>query len=381
MTYIPDADFSGSDSFNYTISDDNGGNATATVNVTVNAVNDAPVAVDDAVITDEDTALTISVLSNDSDLDGDTLGIIGVTDGSNGTVAISGTDVVYTPDADFNGTDSFTYTISDGNGVGSTATVTVTVNPVNDAPVVNAGSDQTVNEGEVFNFNGSYTDVDTNDTHTALIDWGDGTGVEAVSVDSLAKELSGSHVYADNGTYTVVVTITDSEGVSSSDSLTVTVNNVAPTVTSDAAEVIIDRGATASNTGTLGDVGNDTIILSASVGIVIDNGDGTWSWSYDSSDATNDSQTVTIIATDSDGASTTASFELVVNDGDNPEVEGDLDGDGDVDGDDYTLFAGALFTSEGQAGYLAEADYDGDSMITYNDYGIWYGYYYAYNMP
>ena len=48
---------------------------------------------------------------------------------------------------------------------------------------------------------------------------------------------------------------------------------------------------------------------------------------------------------------------------------------------DYTLFASTLFKSQEQDGCLAEADYDGDSVITYNDYGIWYGYYVAYNTP
>ena len=132
-TYTPGADFNGTDTFTYTISDGEFTD-TATVTVTVDPVNDAPVAEDDAATTDEDTAVTVSVLANDSDVDGDTLSITGATNGSNGTVTFNSDDVTYTPNADFNGTDTFTYTISDGEFT-ATATVTVTVDPVNDAPV------------------------------------------------------------------------------------------------------------------------------------------------------------------------------------------------------------------------------------------------------
>ncbi|MCP8690058.1 Ig-like domain-containing protein [Marinobacterium sedimentorum] len=97
--------------------------------------NALPVANDDAVATDEDQALSVAVLANDSDADGDILSIAGYGQGSNGSVAQNGSNLVYTPAADFSGSDSFAYTLTDGNGGSATATVTVTVNPVNDAPV------------------------------------------------------------------------------------------------------------------------------------------------------------------------------------------------------------------------------------------------------
>ena len=134
--YTPDADFTGTDTFTYTISDGNGGTDTATVTVTVTPVNDAPVAVDDTATTAEDTPTTITVLGNDSDVDGDTLSVTSASDPANGSVVINPDGTIgYTPDADFTGTDTFTYTISDGNGGTDTATVTITVTPVNDAPV------------------------------------------------------------------------------------------------------------------------------------------------------------------------------------------------------------------------------------------------------
>ena len=97
--------------------------------------NSPPDAVDDAVATDEDAGpLDVAVLSNDSDPNGDALAITGTSDPANGTASVAGSAVFYVPDADFNGSDSFTYTVSDGRGGTDTATVSVTVAPVNDDP-------------------------------------------------------------------------------------------------------------------------------------------------------------------------------------------------------------------------------------------------------
>ena len=127
VTYTPDLDFNGTDSFTYTVSDGFGGSDTATVSVTVDPVNDAPVANDDSATTPQDTLVVIAVLGNDTDVDGDSLTVASVTQAANGTVGNNGGDVTYTPDLDFNGTDSFTYTVSDGNGGTDTAAVNVTV--------------------------------------------------------------------------------------------------------------------------------------------------------------------------------------------------------------------------------------------------------------
>ena len=127
VTYTPDLDSDGVDSFTYTVSDGFGGSDTATVSVTVDPVNDAPVANDDSATTPQDTLVVIAVLGNDTDVDGDSLTVASVTQAANGTVGNNGGDVTYTPDLDFNGTDSFTYTVSDGNGGTDTAAVNVTV--------------------------------------------------------------------------------------------------------------------------------------------------------------------------------------------------------------------------------------------------------------
>ena len=125
LTYTPDADFNGTDSFTYSLTP---GGSEATVTVTVDPVNDAPVAVDDPVAEVPGTSLFIDVLDNDGDVDGDTLTIVGVTDGLYGEVIIQGSEVGYLRDTDgplvFPG-DSFTYTVEDPSGAQSTATVTI----------------------------------------------------------------------------------------------------------------------------------------------------------------------------------------------------------------------------------------------------------------
>jgi len=134
--YTPDPNFIGEDSFTYTVSDGNDGWDTATVTVTMsNANNDAPEADDDAFTMAEDSGMaSLDVLSGDSDLDGDSLTVFSVTSPSHGTVQDGDSAVLYTPQANFFGIDSFTYTVTDGQGGTDTATVAITVTPVNDAP-------------------------------------------------------------------------------------------------------------------------------------------------------------------------------------------------------------------------------------------------------
>ena len=107
--------------FTYTLTDDNGDTSTATVTVTVNDEG-APEAVDDSATTDEDTAVDIAILSNDQMIDGAELVADSVSDPANGSVVVNADGTVtYTPDQDFSGTDTFTYTIRDEDGETSTA--------------------------------------------------------------------------------------------------------------------------------------------------------------------------------------------------------------------------------------------------------------------
>ncbi|WP_156489109.1 tandem-95 repeat protein, partial [Marinomonas gallaica] len=131
VQFTPAENFNGDATISYTITD---GTATdsAEVTVTVDAVNDGPVAVDDTASTNEDTVVTIDVLANDTDLDGDTLTITeAYVPAAQGTVAIVDGKVQFTPAENFNGDATISYTITDGT-VTDSADVTVNVTPVDD---------------------------------------------------------------------------------------------------------------------------------------------------------------------------------------------------------------------------------------------------------
>ncbi len=115
---------------------------TARVSFTID-INQPPVAVDDAVTTTAGNPVTIAVLANDSDPDGDTLAVSSFTQGAHGTVTFAGDVATYTPEAGFTGMDTFTYTLSDGHGGTDTATVKVTVTG-NEPPVLNPIGNRTV---------------------------------------------------------------------------------------------------------------------------------------------------------------------------------------------------------------------------------------------
>jgi VCBS repeat-containing protein len=169
FTYDPNGQFeylqtgnSTSDSFTYTVTDDYGITDTATVTIIINGVydppdddpaayhppvyyppvNHPPVAVDDSATTPQDTAVTIDILGNDSDPDGDTLTLASVGPAGSGSITDNGTSVTYTPDPGFSGIDTFSYTISDGNGGIDTAVVTITVTAVSTPAIINVQIDQ-----------------------------------------------------------------------------------------------------------------------------------------------------------------------------------------------------------------------------------------------
>ncbi|OQW99233.1 MAG: hypothetical protein BWK73_50810 [Thiothrix lacustris] len=132
LVYTPVIGFVGTDTFTYLIQDPAGNKSTATVSVVVTGAGtspNAPVAGTDQVETVQDTPVTIKVLENDSDADGNTLSVIRVgSDAAHGTVTISGTSVIYTPNAGFSGEDQFTYTVADGTGNSTIGRVFVKIN-------------------------------------------------------------------------------------------------------------------------------------------------------------------------------------------------------------------------------------------------------------
>ena len=164
MSYTPNLNFNGSDSFTYTIGDGNGGSATATVNVTVTPSNDAPAAAADSYATPEDTLLTRAapgVLGNDSDVESASLTAVLVSGTANGALTFNADgSFSYAPNANFNGSDSFSYRASDGALTSAAAVVSITVSPVNDAPVVNAGADQNIVFPASASLTGTVVDLD-----------------------------------------------------------------------------------------------------------------------------------------------------------------------------------------------------------------------------
>ena len=168
VTYTPAENYNGSDTFTYTVSDATGDSGSGTVDVTVNSINDPPSAKADSKTLDEDIVTTIDVLANDTDIDLTTnpayeaLTITAVSDPPHGSTVISENKVVYTPDANYFGSDSFTYTLQDTDGVESTATVSLTIKSVNDYPAFsNLNTSYTVNEDESITFHFDISDVET----------------------------------------------------------------------------------------------------------------------------------------------------------------------------------------------------------------------------
>ena len=138
FTYTPASNFNGADSFTYKANDGSADSDAATVAITVNAVDDAPVASNDTFTINEDTSLNVSVpgvLANDSDAEGSSLSAVLVSGVSHGTLTLNGDgSFQYTPTADYDGSDSFTYKVSAGAVDSSVATVSITINGVADTP-------------------------------------------------------------------------------------------------------------------------------------------------------------------------------------------------------------------------------------------------------
>jgi len=137
-TYTPNQDWNGTDTFNFEVVDASSKSIlnTATATITVNSINDAPVANSMSVSTNENRMMQLDITLDVTDVDGDNLTYAIVSDVSDGTTSLSGSTVTYTPNQDWNGEDTFTFKANDGTVDSNTATVTITVDAVNDAPVV-----------------------------------------------------------------------------------------------------------------------------------------------------------------------------------------------------------------------------------------------------
>ena len=281
-----------------------------------------------------------------------------------------------------NGSFTVTVTVTDDNaGIGSD-TFIVTV--ANVAPVVSAGANQIVTEGDTVNLDpATFTDAGSGDTHTATIDWGDLTPLD--SVGAVTGTVPGFHVYTDNGVFTVTVSVEDDDTAFDSHTLTVTVNNANPVVTPPA-NIIINVGVNKTVDVNFTDAGSaDTHTAN------IDWGDGTAndvvnpatspiSIMHSFATATTSTPyTVTVTVTDDDGGSGIQTFTVTVQDF--PTLPGafgpakDLNGDGkaeDVNGNGRIDFADVVLLFQNMLDPSVQDnqldfDFNGNGRIDFDD--------------
>ncbi|EHR0918954.1 tandem-95 repeat protein [Vibrio parahaemolyticus] len=323
VTYTPDDNYVGKDTFTYIVTS-GGVSESTTVEVNVTPVNDAPVAKDDIATTQEDTAVTIDVLSNDTDVDGDKLSIQSATvPEAQGKVEIVDGKLVFTPAENFNGHAEITYTVTDGQ-LTDEAKVTVTVNPVNDAPTIKVDAVESITEDAVNTDTVVATltvrDTDTsedqltvsleNNSNGYFVLVGDEVkltqaGVDAVNNDELnLKDL------------TISASVSDGVNPTANDSDSLIVNRVndAPTVENAIADQELSEDF-ATYTIDLNDAFKDSdsalnfsVSGNSNVLVSIENGIATISPTAD----WNGSETLTFTATDPSGESISQTVDFTV---------------------------------------------------------------------
>jgi len=319
---VPDAEWNGTEALTFRATDPEllfAETSSATFSVT--AVNDAPVAGDDTVIANEDTALVItgaSLLANDTDIDGDTLGITALGQpiiDTDGAVVYNGDGTyTYTPGADFNGTDYIFYAVSDGKGGFDTATVTLIITPQNDAPTISGIPDTSIDEDSLYSFKPAADDIDRDPLAFSIINqpaW--------ASFDPVTGMMSGIPTNADVGTTNgIVIAVTDGTDSASLAAFDLQVINVndAPVAIDDAYStdedvpmIVAAPGVQGNNSDVDGDAltallaggpSNGSLVLSsdgAFTYIPNPNFNGTDSFSYQSNDGGLDSNLATVTIT------------------------------------------------------------------------------------
>ncbi|MCP4424410.1 MAG: tandem-95 repeat protein, partial [Chloroflexi bacterium] len=395
ITYTPDADYNsgdsadGGDSFSYVVGDGQGASATAVVTVTVNPINDAPVAVDDLVDVNEDTAVTVDILANDSDVDGDSLILISITQPTQGVAVINPDHTVtYTPTLNYHGADSFSYLIDDGHNVTSEAWVQLTVLPVNDAPTTMP--DDAVTEEDVA----ATIFVLTNDIDVD----GDVLTVTAVTTPTYGTTFinpDNSILYTPNSNFNgednFTYTASDAEGSMDTTVVTITVTpvNDAPLAVADeiltAEETAVTIIPLANDSDVDGDVLTVTAITTPTHGVAFLNVDNSVAYTPTLNYAGEDAFVYTIM--DSAGAAATATITVTVsNENDNPVAANDesvtdedmavtigvLANDTDVDGDTLTITSVttptnglAAINPDNSITYTPNGNYNGDDSFSY----------------
>ncbi|EOD5247900.1 tandem-95 repeat protein [Vibrio parahaemolyticus] len=387
VTYTPDDNYVGKDTFTYIVTS-GGVSESSTVEVNVTPVNDAPVAKDDIATTQEDTAVTIDVLSNDTDVDGDTLRIDSASVPSDqGTVEIVDGKLVFTPAENFNGNAEITYTVTDGS-LTDQATVKVTVNAVNDTPVVESNlADQTLAEDfttYTIDLNTAFSDVDNVDGELTFSVSGNSNVL--VSIENGIATISPTADW--NGSETLTFTATDPSGESVSQTVDFTVAPVVD-IEADSADVVEDTPTIINVLGNDTFEGKDKVVsLDAENGpkngTVIVNNDGTVTYTPDdnyvgkdtftyvvTSGGVSESTTVTVNVTPVNYAPV-AKDDIATTQEDTAVTIDVLPNDTDVDGDKLSIQSasvpetqGTVEIVDGKLVFTPAKNYHGDAKITY----------------
>lgn len=215
----------GAGSFNVTIRvTDNGTpalSAEETVTITVREVNKAPLANSADIDGLEDKAISIALPASDADLPANTLIYSIVTSPANGTLSGSGANLTYTPKADFNGTDSFTFKVNDGAADSRNATISIRIAPVNDAPVANADSAATT-ENTPVNIVVTTNDRDVDGDSLTVSSVTDVVGGSAVIGSGGSVQFTPNKDFRGTGSFRY--TLSDGKGATAAGLVTVTVN-------------------------------------------------------------------------------------------------------------------------------------------------------------
>jgi len=236
LVYTPDPNFSWLDSFTFRVSDGKAESAPATVLISVAAANDPPKAFADSATTAEDVPATIDVLANDVDVDNELLKIVAVTQGKNGKVTINpnGT-LTYTPNQDFSGEDTFTYTLGDSGDETDSATVKVAVGSSNDPPKITSKPVTTAMVDVTYTYQVKALDPDKADKLTySLTD-----SPAGMTIDQATGVIQWTPTDSQKAGHEVAVMVADSNSVPASDTQRFTVS-VNPTPPKTATLTIVD---------------------------------------------------------------------------------------------------------------------------------------------
>lgn len=226
LNYRPERDFEGQDSFTFEVNDGKVDSAEATVSITVTPGNDQPTANDDSATADEDVPIvTINVLENDTDPDGDRLIVVKASQGRSGSVTIKNDgSLTYAPDKNFAGNDEFTYTISDGRNGTDTATVNVKINAVNDAPSITSKPVETARVWAPYTYTVVAEDPDPGDKLIYSLN----KNPEGMTINEDSGLIEWRPTSSQAGTYDVTVRVADNHATRGTDtqSFTVTVTSL-----------------------------------------------------------------------------------------------------------------------------------------------------------